>query len=401
MLSPVEVYEDMLFGEWGDAELDFLAEARRFEFNEFRQSLIDRHLVDVTSDANGAKLSMHRVLKRHILQQIDDAGTERLNLIFVRAVAMVRRQFPKAHELQTPTSEASVECERCLPHILSLVAVYRDWASKIRPPFDLATLLANTATNYTWERGLTHVALPILEMGERVCNKLSHVEEISLVRANICAIAGCVFKDIGLSGRAIALEKCKKGLELRQGRVQALQSRGDPVDASTFLQLANALNDVGVAKLAYGCFEKALPYLLESQRLKEEQAGEEDIPWHYGELYKNLAFVKLHQGDALAAEDMARRSCDLCSLGRTETDASTQSVRSILGIVLMNIGKMDEALRLHKGVYRARKQFLGETHLHTKNSQYLVAELSRRKGKLSKAEFNFRAALSQCEFSWS
>ena len=31
MLSSDEVYEDMLFGEWEDAELDFLAESKRFE----------------------------------------------------------------------------------------------------------------------------------------------------------------------------------------------------------------------------------------------------------------------------------------------------------------------------------------------------------------------------------
>lgn len=31
MLSPDEVYEDMLFGEWEDAELGFLAESKRFE----------------------------------------------------------------------------------------------------------------------------------------------------------------------------------------------------------------------------------------------------------------------------------------------------------------------------------------------------------------------------------
>lgn len=31
MLSPNEVYEDMLFGEWEDPELDFLTDSRRFE----------------------------------------------------------------------------------------------------------------------------------------------------------------------------------------------------------------------------------------------------------------------------------------------------------------------------------------------------------------------------------
>ncbi|KAH6716088.1 hypothetical protein BKA61DRAFT_337439 [Leptodontidium sp. MPI-SDFR-AT-0119] len=98
---------------------------------------------------------------------------------------------------------------------------------------------------------------------------------------------------------------------------------------------------------------------------------------------------------------MARRSCELCCLGRTETDASAQKARSILGIVLMNNDKTGEAFRLLKGVYKARKEILGETNLHTRNSLYLVAELYRSAGKLTKAESSFRLVLNQCELSWS
>lgn len=223
-------------------------------------------------------------------------------------------------------------------------------------------------------------------MGESVCGELSHIQEINLVHADICAIAGSVYETIGLSGRAAALEKCEKGLELRQSRIQMLEARGDLITSSTILQLANAWNDVGVAKLTFGKFEEALPDLLESERLKKEQATEDEIPWHYGETYKNLALVRLFQGDGAGSEELARRSCELCCLCRDETDAATHKAGSILGIVLMNIGKMDEALRLYKGVYAARKQLLGETNLHTKNSLYLVAELYRLKGKLSKVE---------------
>jgi len=83
---------------------------------------------------------------------------------------------------------------------------------------------------------------------------------------------------------------------------------------------------------------------------------------------------------------MARRSCELCCLGRSETDASTQKACSLLDIVLINIGKVDEGFRLLKGVYKVRKEILGETNLYTRNSLYLVAELYRLIGKLTKAE---------------
>jgi len=329
---------------------------------------------------------MHKVFKRHILQRIDDEGDGKLSLMFKRAVAMVRRQFPKADELQTPTSETVVECEKCLPHVLSLVSIFQDWAPKIDPTFDFATLLADTGTNYMWERGLSADAVAILDLGARVCVALSHLETINPVHADICAIAGSVHETIGLSGRAAALEECDKALKLREERLKLCEGRGEAVTRFIMLQLANAWNDVGFVKLSYGDFEAALHYFLESYRIKQEHATEDHIPWHYGETFKNLALVKLHQGDKTGAEEAARRSCELCCQGRLETDASTQKARSLLGIVLMNTDKVDEALGLHKGVYNVRKEILGETNLHTKNTLYLIAELYRLKGKLVKAE---------------
>lgn len=347
---------------------------------------MSRHLVAASTESGRTKLSMHRVLKRHILQRIDEEGDQKLSLVFKRAVDMIRRNFPKADELQTPTSTAWVECERCLPHILSLLTIFQDWAPKVEPTLDFATLVADTATNYMWERGLTADAIAVLSIGVRVCNELSHLEEMNLIQADICAIAGSVHETIGLSGRATALEECKKGLKLREERIKMLERRGQAIGPFSILQLANAWNDLGVAKLSYGDYEEALPNLLESQRLKQLHKSEEDIPWHFGETYKNLSIVKLFQGDAIGAEEMARRSCELCCFGRSETDASTQKARSILGIVLMNIDKTDEAFSLLKGVYNVRNEMLGETSLHTRNSLYLVAELYRLKGKLKKAE---------------
>ncbi|KAI0536690.1 P-loop containing nucleoside triphosphate hydrolase protein [Xylaria digitata] len=373
MLSPDGVHEDLLFGDWQDV-----------------RSLIDPRLVTVTTDMDGTRLSIHQALKRYIL-----------HLVFKRVVAMVRRKFPQTDELQTPNSTAWVECEKCLPHILSFLTIYRDWSPKVKPIFDFATLLADTGTNYMWECGLTTDAIDILEMGERVCNELPQTEEIGAVYADICAIAGSVYETIGLSGRAAALRVCEKGLKLRQENIKVLEERGQTVTVHGILRLANAWNDVGVVKLSYGDFEAALPCFLESQRLKQLHKAEHDIPWHYGELYKNLAIVKLYQGDTVGAEDDARRSCQLCCFGRSERDAATQKARSILGIVLMKIGKTDEAFELLKGVYRVRKEILGETNLHTRNSLYLVAELYRISGKMDKAESSFRLALNQCEFSWS
>ncbi|KAI0808735.1 hypothetical protein GGR55DRAFT_679954 [Xylaria sp. FL0064] len=367
MLGADKIDEDLLFGDWKDADLTFLSESKRFEFNELRKDLIDRHLVTATMDSISTKLSMHRVFKKHLLQQIDDSGADDLSLVFKRAVAMIRRKFPQADEIQTPNSMIWVEY---------------------------------TATNYMWERGLTSEALEILTTGEQVCDALLSLEDIKPVYADICAIAGAVHKENGLSGRALALEACEKGLRLRQEKLRALKESGQTDIVHAELQLANAWNDIGVVKLAYDDFDAALPCFMESQILKQRHKMEQDMPWNYGELYKNLALTKLSLGDIVGAEEDARRSCELCSFGQPKKDASVQTARSIRGIILMSVKKTEEAHRLLKGVYHARKEILGETNFHTIDSLYLVAELYRIRGKLDKAESNFRLALDQCEFSW-
>ncbi|KAJ3534578.1 hypothetical protein NM208_g7479 [Fusarium decemcellulare] len=400
MLGPDEVDENILFGEWEDDDISFLSHNKRFQFNEIRQNLTDRHLVTASTDPDGSKLSIHRALRQYIQQRLHDEGSDRLSVFFRRAVTMVRQVFPRAHELQTPTSSTWVECEKCLPHILSLMSIFQRWTPKIAPTLEFATLLADTATNYMWDHGMTSDAISILEVGESVCDVLAHHEAINLVHADICAIAGALHEDVGLSGRAIALEKCEKALELRQQRIRMLEEKGESAVPASILQLANAWNDVGVVKLAYGEFEEALTYFTESLRLKRERTKEDDIPWHYGETYKNLALVKLYQGDVTGAERMARRSCELCCRDRPEQDASAQIARSILGTVLMNANKLDEALGVHQDVYETRKEMFGETSMHTKNSLYSIAELQRINGKLEKSESNFRLVLRQCELCW-
>lgn len=343
--------------------------------------------MEVGTEAGRTKLSIHRVLKRHLIQKAADQGDQQLNLVFQRAVAMVRRAFPAADELQIPTSETAVECEQCLSHILSLTEIYRDWAPRTKPTFDFASLLADTGTNYMWERGLSVDAIAVLDMGDRVCDELSGLEDINPIHADICAIAASVYETIGITGRQTSLDRCEKALQLRQERIDLLEARGETIPKAMFLQLANAWNDVGCGKLALGDGVGALPDFLESQRLKEAHATEDELPWHFGELYKNLALVNLYLGDLRGAAESVRRSCELCSRGRTEKDAATQKARSVMGIVLVNIpDEMDEALRLHKGVYKVRKEIFGEANPHTRNSLYLVGELHRLKGKLEKAE---------------
>lgn len=371
--------------------------AKQRSFHQVRQSLIDRHLVTASNVDERAMLSLHRTLKSHLLHLIDESGRGQLNRVYWRALKMVCRMFPRSHELLLPTNESWKECERSLPHVVSLLSIYKAWKTKVEANFDFATLLADTA-NYMWERGLIKDCVIILDVGDSMCEELSAHEEISSVHANICMIAGGVHSEIGISGRALAIKNCEKNLQIRQKQLLTLQEKGS-VGAADMMHLANAWNDVGVMKVQNEDFEGSLTPLEESLRLKREWSSENDLPWHFGETYKNFTFIRLSQGQLDEAKDLALRSEELCSLGMPEKSATTQKARFIRATILLNCGEVEDALRMHKQILNAREEIFGHNASLTKDSIFIIGEICRMKGKLEKAENYFRRALTDAQ-SW-
>jgi len=96
--------------------------------------------------------------------------------------------------------------------------------------------------------------------------------------------------------------------------------------------------------------------------------------------------VQLPQGLTEEAKELARQAAELCARDRAEQSPSTQRARFILASVLLNSDEMQEVLKIHKGVLRAREDIYGKTHPMTKDSIYTIGEIYRLKGKFEKAE---------------
>jgi tetratricopeptide (TPR) repeat protein len=323
-------------------------------------------------------------LKKHVVQLIHDKGEGNLQLYFQRALTMVCRRHPKGHVLQIPTNKTWKQCEPYTPHVLSLLNVYLTWKPDIGPTLEFATLLYDLG-NYMWERGIK-TAGEILQAGEDVCTLLTDLPETIPIYANLCAIGGAVQGEIGFSGRAMAREKCERALQLRKQRVKQMEASGS-LQVNDVMLLAMAWNDVGVVKIQSCEYDAALTDLEESLRLRRRYAVEDDHPWHFGETFKNLAFVRSYQGRLDEAEDLAHRACELCSRGMGEKSAATLKAQFIEATILWNSNKIKEALNMHKSIYRARDEVFGSKHMLTKDSLYSLGEISRLRGKMEKAEY--------------
>lgn len=200
-----------------------------------------------------------------------------------------------------------------------------------------------------WERGPTKDCLTLVDIGEDVCTAISHIDEVATIHANICCVAAGVQQDLRSRGRALSLAKCQQALELRQKRVRGLEQENN-LGKTDVLRLANAWNDVGVSMIHGEEFSGAIRYFEESLRLKREWVDEDSLPWHFGETYKNLAFVALSQDRIEKAKDYVRRARELCSRGMAEKSAATQKARFIEANVLLNAGEQDKAYQIHKQV---------------------------------------------------
>lgn len=327
---------------------------------------------------------MHRALKQHLIHLLDEQGSGKLQLVFERALSLVRRAFPRGDELQAPTNHTWEACEARLPHVSSLQTIFESWTPQLKATMPFATLLADTG-NHLWERGLVKQALGIMDTGEKVCEGLSHESEVHTVHANICAISSAVYLDIGFSGRHKALALVKKALELRQRRMRMLDEN-DKGTATDALQLANAWNDLGVILIQMGEYEKAVPSFDESLKLKNTWASEDIIPWHFGETYKNLAIVELSRRNFENARAYATRATSLSTRNMGEKTASTFKAKFVMATVLLNCNDLQASLLIHKEVLAGRREVMGERHQTTKDSFYALGAIYELRNKWDKAE---------------
>lgn len=121
---------------------------------------------------NDSVFSMHRSLRRGIRTRLSQEKREQ-QIVFDRAVALVREVFPQANPLQQPTPSNWSEYQKLLPHLHALRDVYNDSAPDIKGGLDFAQLLLDAGADQ-FERGITHEGLLLLETSETVLDASSH-----------------------------------------------------------------------------------------------------------------------------------------------------------------------------------------------------------------------------------
>lgn len=119
--------------------------------------------------------------------------------------------------------------------------------------------------------------------------------------------------------------------------------------------------------------------------MKDGLASERPIPpFEYAESKKNLAIVRLGQGNGEEAVSLSQEAVNLLQKGDSHCSAYSL-FRFIHGICLMNMGMAAEALRIFEEVYTLCLATFGKAGMHTRNSLYAIALAQYRLARFEEA----------------
>lgn len=165
------------------------------------EQLINRRLLTERDSV----FSMHRSLRRGIRTRLLQDKRQQ-QIVFDRAVALVREVFPEVNPLQQPTPSKWSEYQKLLPHLHALKDVYQDPARDIKGSLDFAQLLLDAGADQ-YERGITHECLLLLETAETVLDATSHPspEGPSKMKADINAMMAMSMLTQSARPRVVAL----------------------------------------------------------------------------------------------------------------------------------------------------------------------------------------------------
>ncbi|KAI9735121.1 MAG: hypothetical protein M1834_001709 [Cirrosporium novae-zelandiae] len=374
MLNPDLIQEDLLFDSSEDNS------SIKGRYYDIIASLGDRQLVKRASTPSGTFLSIHRALQLNILHKLDQ-NLETRQIIFERALRLVRRGFPRQSAIQVPSNENWQTNEFYLPHVLSLKLFFERSSPPVKATMVLAELLGDVG-NYMWERAFYKQGLETLELAERICENLSSAEDV-MEQSMIFTIIGVLSEEVGISGRQKGLNRCTKSLVFRRHHVESNESAG-PEER---VLLSNAWNDVACGLIEHESYDQAEAYIQRSLAVKNEIPMVEDgvAYFCYAENYKNLSIIRRAQNRLSEAVEISAQAVRLIEDGTGTECASVWALRHHKACAIFQNGDIEGALKLHEQVLKGRMEIFGEHQVHTLNSAYACAVAYQTLGNFIKA----------------
>lgn len=341
------------------------------------ESLIKRRLV-IESDR---VFSMHRSLQRGLRENLSKDKSKQ-QTVFDQAVALVREVFPRGDGLQQPMPEKWSECQRLLPHLHALHDVYHAHKHSIKGSLDFAQLLLDAGMDQ-FERGITHEGLLLLNTAEVAldANSANASEEPLVMKADIHAMIGIMYDDLGIEKRQEALWRRERALELRKRAFE----QGNSKTRKDEILVYNSEMEYAISLLHYHRYAEAEPIIERCLTKFKEWGSEDDIPFEYAKYYNKIALVRMYQGRLDEAIPLAAKGVQL--MEKTGYTLFSGRFKFDMACIILQSGDSDRALRVHTEVYEQRLKVVGSTNQLSLHSMYAIGAIHELEGRLEEAEY--------------
>jgi tetratricopeptide (TPR) repeat protein len=292
--------------------------ADELEWNQLLSVVCSSSLVQRQPEVR--MLSLHRLVQAVLCEEMD---TQEHALWLRRVVAILMAAFP---DVSHATWQ---QCERLLPHVLTVAAALPDQADD------------------------RHLGEVLFKAATYLCERAQYEQAESLYR------------------RALRL------LEY--------------TDGPAHLAVASCCNGLAILSFLQGRYEQAESLHQRALRLWEQALGPTHITMA-GPLY-GLARLKVRQGHYVQAEPLYRRALSICeqTLGPEHPDVARPL--DGLAILSLHLGKYEQAEQLYQRALQIREHTLGPEHPDVAHDLLGLGEVAAEQGRDEQAEQFYRQSL--------
>lgn len=386
-LNPDGVAEKILFPDDVDQRPAYLSCNDEHTFLEIVADLRDRQLVKRERSGEKAMLTIHRSVQLGILNKLDQQFEERY-AAFDCALRAIRRVVPRPSILIQAEPEKWSQMEPHLPQLLSLRRAFARSHPRISGTFEFAQVLFDVGMNM-WDRGLTRECREVLATAEDVLDAIDY-PAIATIRANIHLILALILDETGISGRADAIVRRKKALDIRQ----ALWDNKSAQDrtAEDEILLFGAIGDLCGSYRQINQFDVVRSFCKRLYEKYIEWGDIDTIPYEFAKYYNDMSFERAYCKDTSRAAEYARRAWTLMAKGDPDALYSNQ-YKLTWTIRLYQDGQHELAIKECLDIFRFRAELIGMNNYLTIQSHLTLGIMYFRSKAYPEAESCFRQIL--------
>ena len=346
--------------------------------------LHERHLVSRDITTHGTLLRTHRVLQRSILHGLDNDVSLRQK-VFDEVVQIVRKAFPTQSVKNRGDPKNWPASRIYITHVIHLNTAFCQSDTSIRGGLSFAELLSD-AGNYLFNDGVQMNGVPLLETCEAVCSANMEEEPASAIPilTDALGILQIFNQFMSNGGRTRAMNFTTRVLKLRLNELKDVPTeRWSEMDV---IKVARSYVDCGCTKSQLNLLAEARDDFDQGLHYYSRLWTEETLAARFGHLYSCKLYSSATIGTKEETVDLAGKAMSLTNSCYGPDHHLAIQTKFRAAIALFAVGEIEQALKLHKEVFEARRRIIGPDHQETLASQYNLAVVLHNTKDLETAE---------------